>query len=378
MRILHLVSDEKFINSAKSLFDKAGVKCVWLLGQTNVKVSHISNHDVFLKAFYYSKLYLSIINGEEWDLVFVHGLSPEHQWAIHNFKGNAKLHLLSWGYDIYSLPKMKKYLYSNSTLEILKILKEKEFLNKIKIILFRLFWFKKFGFAHFVSKLSVLSRFSYFSSPIPQDFELLKITYKREIKAEYIRFNYSPFLPNLNYKDHRKEINYLLGHNASFGNNHLDAINFIKKQKPNFEKIYLPLSYGGNDEYRRIIIDKGTKIWGEKFKPIINFLPIKDYQKILDSVNIAVFAHTRQQALGNIISLLYGGSIVFLNPTNRVFDFFNENNVKIFNLNTDNVEEALESYSIQNVIHAREFIDEYFGEKKLLENITKIFEIVSY
>lgn len=368
MEILHLVSDEKFINSAQVLFSNAGIKCSWLLGQSTSQIKFVKCDETFFQFPYYSKSYKAVLNNSRWEYILVHGLSPEHLWAVLNFKGNAKLHLLSWGYDIYSLPKLRKYLYSQKTVKLIRLIGETSLIARVKVLIHQLINFPNSGLAPFVPKIWVLKRFSYLSTPIPQDFNLLTSQYILNLK--YVRFNYGgSFMRRDNTNDSNDTINIILGHNAAFGNNHLDGIDFVVKQNLNFDRIYMPLSYGGNPNYIDFLVNKCENIWKDKYHPLTNFLPSNDYEAILGSVKVAVFAHTRQQALGNIISLLYNGSIIFLNPTNKIFDFLTENNVKVFNICTDSIEYALYEYTEDDINAARIFIESYFGENRLVENL---------
>ena len=89
--------------------------------------------------------------------------------------------------------------------------------------------------------------------------------------------------------------NILVGNSAHPENNHLDIAYKLKTINLSNRKIIVPLSYGDN-KYKKIILKKYKNIFGNKFKPLLDFISIKDYLNILKSCNICIMGHLRQQA----------------------------------------------------------------------------------
>jgi hypothetical protein len=56
----------------------------------------------------------------------------------------------------------------------------------------------------------------------------------------------------------------------------------------------------------------GQAIFGDKLVALTEFLPLADYQRLLAGIDIGIFNFRRQQALGNIITLLGLGRKVVL------------------------------------------------------------------
>lgn len=54
----------------------------------------------------------------------------------------------------------------------------------------------------------------------------------------------------------------------------------------------------------------GINLFGDNFILLTEFLSPEEYAKILANVDVAIFAHRRQQALGNILALIYIGKKV--------------------------------------------------------------------
>ncbi|WP_083234102.1 TDP-N-acetylfucosamine:lipid II N-acetylfucosaminyltransferase [Candidatus Marithrix sp. Canyon 246] len=75
--------------------------------------------------------------------------------------------------------------------------------------------------------------------------------------------------------------------------------------------MFVPLSYGDpKGVYIKEVISTGTKIFGDKFIPMTEFMDFDKYLNFLGSINITIFNHNRQQAMGNTITLLGFGKKV--------------------------------------------------------------------
>jgi len=106
-------------------------------------------------------------------------------------------------------------------------------------------------------------------------------------------------------------VNILLGNSATPTNCHFDALEKLAHLKDSNIRIYAPLSYG-NAAYADAVTQKANEIFGDKFIPMRDFMPADEYFKLLGSIDAAVMAHDRQQAMGNIVPLLYAGKRVYL------------------------------------------------------------------
>lgn len=139
---------------------------------------------------------------------------------------------------------------------------------------------------------------------IDGDYELVKKWYKA--KGKYFKCFIYP--SNLYKKmemlaSKREELYIQIGNSADSSNNHFEILSKLEKLKNKNIKLFCILSYG-DKIYAEKVIKYGEKIFKEKFIPIIEFMPFKDYMEFLSEIDIAIFAHKRQQGMGNITSLL--------------------------------------------------------------------------
>jgi len=64
---------------------------------------------------------------------------------------------------------------------------------------------------------------------------------------------------------------------------------------------------------------------GKHFLALTEFLPLNEYYRLISS-RVSVFMnHLRQQALGNILSLMYLGCNIIFNEENPLYHYFTRN-----------------------------------------------------
>ncbi|MBK8453868.1 MAG: TDP-N-acetylfucosamine:lipid II N-acetylfucosaminyltransferase [Thiofilum sp.] len=172
---------------------------------------------------------------------------------------------------------------------------------------------------------------------------------------------------------HDQSTNILIGNSADPSNNHEEILEKLVPYKNEDIKIYCPLSYGDQNHAKQII-EKGKAIFGEKFIPLTEFMPFDKYLELLANIDIAIFAHKRQQAMGNTISLLGLGKKVYMRNDITPWQTLSEMNLKIFNFDNIGSEENLTSLSSEQSLKNSEIIKNYFNKETLKSQLQKIFE----
>lgn len=172
---------------------------------------------------------------------------------------------------------------------------------------------------------------------------------------------------------HDQSTNILIGNSADPSNSHEEILERLVPYKNENIKIYCPLSYG-DKKHAKQIIEKGKAIFGEKFIPFTEFMPFDKYLELLANIDIAIFAHKRQQAMGNTISLLGLGKKIYMRNDITPWQTLSEMNLKIFNFDNIGSEETLTSLSLEQSLKNSEIIKNYFNEETLKSQLKKIFE----
>src|SRR5262249_55264963 len=112
-------------------------------------------------------------------------------------------------------------------------------------------------------------------------------------------------------------------------NQHFEILGSLAKFSERNIRIYAPLSYG-DSAYAQSVAAKGREVFGEKFIPLTKYLSPSEYTEFLSSIDIAVFNHSRQQAMSNTISLLGFGKKVFIRSDVAQWDRFRKLGIAIF------------------------------------------------
>ncbi len=249
-----------------------------------------------------------------------------------------KVYWAIWGWDLYS----NNYISKDFKTKIIQ---------KIKKIIFP-------KIKHFITYLE-------------KEYLLAKKYYN--IKDGY--YHECIMYPSNLYKDfsitnlEKDSVNIQVGNSASWSNNHLYIFNKISIFKSDNVKIFLPYSYGENYKYHSIL-DEGKKIFGEKLIPMTKLLCLEEYIKFQNSIDIAIFAHDQQEAMGNIITLLSMGKKVYISPKTTSWDFFLDKGIKVYDIKDINLSLLEEKVGIEN----RKKIKEYFSKENYIKQLKNIFE----
>jgi dTDP-N-acetylfucosamine:lipid II N-acetylfucosaminyltransferase len=277
------------------------------------------------------------------DKIIIHGILNKEMWLILFFQPwiLKKIYWLVWGGDLYY------------------------FVNKSKNI--KSYLFEKLVI-HFVIK-----NIAYIVTPVKGDYELSKKRYGA--KGKWI--NCLWYLSNIYHKTSEKKItnkknsnkvNILMGNSAHETNNHSELFEILLPYKNKDIIIHCPLSYGPQ-EYASKITAIGKRQFGEKFIPIFKFMSFTEYQQFLKKIDIVLYGHKRQQALGNTISLLYMGKKVYMRNDVSQWDLYKNLKIKIYNKDLFNLTKISKTIAQKNT----SIVEGYFSEEKLIEQWTHIF-----
>lgn len=161
-------------------------------------------------------------------------------------------------------------------------------------------------------------------------------------------------------------INIQIGNSADSSNNHFEILDKLLPFKNQNIKIYAPLSYGDQAHAKKVIA-KGKELFGDKFIALTEFMPFEQYLQFLGSVDIAIFNHERQQAMGNTITLLGLGKTVFIRSDTTQWQFFKDKNIKVYDsIKLDSIDKK---EHLDNILKVKE----YFSEETLIKQYSEIF-----
>jgi hypothetical protein len=118
------------------------------------------------------------------------------------------------------------------------------------------------------------------------------------------------------------------------------------------------------------VVQEGKRLFGDRFVPLLDFMSIDKYRKILAQVDIAVFAHRRQQAMGNTISLLGYGKTVYMRDDVTPWQTFKDKGITVHALDTLSLKLQDPEVSEQNKAAVRK----HFSRDVLVSQLKSIFQ----
>lgn len=166
------------------------------------------------------------------------------------------------------------------------------------------------------------------------------------------------------------QVNIQIGNSADPINHHQQVFEQLIKLdvQKRVSKIYCPLSYG-NPIYAAEIKKLGKAMFGDKFYPLMDFMPLEQYNQILDEIDIAIFAHNRQQAMGNTINLLGRGKTVYMRDDTSSYALLTKLGIKVCSLD----DLSLDVLPCEVAITNNQRVRNYFSEDNLVKQLKDIF-----
>lgn len=331
-KILHLVHpDHKFIDYIVNYFER-------LHPQKNQYLVGTKEHEIDFKSLVknFSLVQFAPENSNEysnflapWDsysAIITHSLDPFRATLIETIPKHIKVGWTLFGYEFYDIfPEIKHKVYAPETK---KLFLPQNIRWKIANTLFYKNLNKLIG--RDIPPIIIergMKRIDFFGGLIEEEANLIKETLNLKYEWKPFTFyNIEDFLDGISINSIANGENILLGNSSTPTNNHFEIFKKLASQELGNTKVIVPLSYG-NKEYQTKIISHGYRFLGQSFRPLTTFFEKKDYNKVLLSCNIAIMNHIRQQAIGNIISLIWFGSKVYLNRKNPTTDYLKRLNV---------------------------------------------------
>lgn len=384
MRVLHLLHDDKFTDYIIDIFEKCNQgQNVYLVGTYN-NFSKFSKSEKQIFANYNTENYDDLLR-QHYDLVIIHFLDSNKAKVLQKLSHEPPVCWLMWGGDFYEsgLCPNVTGLYQTETLRILKKSKSRAQGNLIMQIarkLKHLFGQKKIVPPGDVKNTlrNAIPRIDFIGTVIPDEFNLLQNL--KGFRAEQVFFSYATIehllSQNLDLQIGEKANSILIGNSNTATSNHMDVFKKIKDLHV-FDQVIVPLSYGGDAIYRDQITFRGRQIFKDRFVPLETFITPQEYRNLLLQCSVAIFNHNRQQAVGNIILMVYLGAKVFLSEESLVYSYLKQSGVKVFSFQKELNSKSLKPLDMKEKIWNRERLLNIYGTKPVEKKVKDLLQTVS-
>ncbi|MGQ1785704.1 TDP-N-acetylfucosamine:lipid II N-acetylfucosaminyltransferase [Saccharicrinis sp. GN24d3] len=374
--ILHIASDEKFINAANLIFEKAfpgSNKFLIPLSRFQKEMKYVDpkpNVDRINKSSHtVGHLAKQTLN---YDCIFLHGFTELNCEVYLASPVKDKIIGLLWGAELYVDRYLPGYPLTGDLTSALN-LKEprKSFKEQLKDLI-RKVVYKKIETVADSPKLAAAT-ISYLATLYREECDFFKEKKILSEECKFFPFCYYPleYINQGNEKATIKGNDILLGNSASDTNNHLEAFVMLKNIGIGNRKLVVPLSYGSK-VYADYVQKIGDETFNGNFNPLRTFMPLEDYNRILQSCGVVVMNHYRQQAVGNIVMMLWLGSKVYLNESSTFYCYLKRIGIIVFSIDKDfRIEnpEVLDNLQFDDVHHNRQVLKKTIGLQQIVDNL---------
>lgn len=367
--ILHLVNDEKIINRTIDLFEASfpgDNLFVVFCKRANYKyirpsVNVISAREFLVRQndFCISSILIHLLNTHK--IHFINKLALK----------KVPVYWIIWGADLYNRllqPKGFELLYSQSKYQQGK---------RVMRILYS-------PISYIQNKLRVTETIRFIKDKVDylvtdtteNDYDIFLRYYPEMKDKKWKDFFYYPIDEILGeelMRSNSQGRNILIGNSASLTNNHEYAMNVLSRLDVGESQVIMPLSYSGKKRYKETVIQAGNLYWGDKFRPLLDFMPLQDYNALLIGVGVAIYGNWRQEAIGNIVIVLYLGAKVFISYRNPVLEWARNHGLIVFELEKMTQSELDTPLSEEEKQHNREILLNLYNKKRLSELISHLF-----
>lgn len=382
-KILHIATDEKFINNANLLFEECFPKnnqFYIIVANCDNDLIHVSETENIKKVSQDIKSIKKLARSlNESNTVVVHGLFYHSSVLVNSLNPKIKVVWILFGKEFHENPIFRNQtrLYGAKTLNVLygNSLQHKLILFVKQIFRDSNYFFRYRTFGPYTETYKASKRVDFLGILFKEEFNLIASKIENK-NLEFFKFSYYPIeqmVSNINSKV--KGSNILLGNSSNITGNHLDVLDVLSEIGIGERKIICPLSYG-NDRSASIIKEYGTTLFKNNFVPLMDFMPLHKYNSYLEQCGIVIMNNFRQQAVGNIMTMLWMGAKVFLDERNTHYWYLKRLNIHVFSIKNDIYDaNAFKLLSEEEIAHNRSVIISEIGKKQLLKDLNSISDI---
>lgn len=336
---LHILQDQKIINRTISFFEEVFPKenkYIVLLDENKQDGVYVKNNPLsaIYCIHYNDKAFWEII-GELglYETIIVHYLFNDAIKFINSIS-HPNIYWIEWGGDLYNCLLARKGF---------KLYRDKKLVYKLchpNIPYFLSNLIYKYKNEKLFKQIdNAIKKIRYIlPDSTPDEYPLLLKYYPEYTFLKHKDFFYYPIQEILGdlINEQAKGNSIVIGNSCSFTNNHPYVFDLLK-DICHERDIIVPLSYSGNTRYKEFLINKGRKYWGDLFIPILDYMPLKEYNKLLLKANTFIFGNLRQEAVGNMVIAMFIGARIFIDSYNPMYEYY-----KSLGLHINKLEEITE------------------------------------
>ena len=379
MKILHLATDDKFLDHAFPVFEKVFPNAndvIVFAPQKPLRYVKLTPNYIATSrsSFFNKKPKLAQENYQNYDLIVFHSLEPSIYPELQSIPSETPTVWLGWGFDYYSDLLSDIPLFLEKTKALPVSLSGNDIRRRVSSIVKAIIRALRMP----TVKIKAIERISIFAPVLPSEYDLVAQSRKWKHFPEFVAWNYGTMEDNFVKGFEGASITgnaILVGNSATFTGNHIEALDLLHQFGVQGRQIIVPLSYG-NKQYAQKLTEVGNSYFGDNFEPLMDFMLIEDYVASIKKCGYVIMNHVRQQAVGNIVIMLYLGARVFVRQENPVYAFFKDMGVSLSTVQELEVNPALLQTTLSEAEREsnRKFVSDYWSRDRAYEHTKKLVE----
>jgi len=372
---LHLFQDQKIINRTISFFEEVfpgeNIFVVFLDSRhtDGIYVKNNPDHNVFC-VHYNQKAFWDIVGDiNSYESIIVHFLYGD-AISFLNLISHPNIYWIEWGADLYQgLLERKGY----------KIYRDKKNMlvctfQKIPYPLSIIYDIFRREILYYRMNKAIKKCRYFVPDSTPDEYQLLLDYYPKYSFLTLKQFFYYPIQEILGplYGETCNGDAIFVGNSCSFSNNHTYIFDKLLSAGIT-NRIIVPLSYSGSQKYRELVLTYGTRCFGEKFYPLLDFMPLNEYNKVFLTARSFVFANLRQEAVGNMIIAMYLGGRLFLEKDNPMYNYYVNLGLCLNSIDDLSVDLVNKPLSFEEIENNRLILGRMYSDNRMKELIRTTF-----
>lgn len=367
---LHFFLDEKVVNDTIENFELVfpNENLYVVLSKDGTAKFVKAHKNTLLLSYKSTELKQIINNSDSFDAIICHSMWYELAKIVKKIS-HPNITWIIWGVDLYEKMIYRKgfKLYFNEA-SLFKIRAQ-----RLPVCLYK-FFISIRDYIHFRTVVKANQKISNVVC-CKEDYDLMVNfypDYKRLLRKDFFYYPIEKMLDSETRSSFVSGKDVWVNNSANYNGNHVEVFQRLTRIEWD-GVVHTPLSYG-SCKYAKYVCEKGEKLLGNKFDPMMNFIPKHDYYKKFLGTNAFIFGHLRQCALGNIIIALYLGAKVYLFKENPLYHCFENMGIILFNIDDNLSKENLLSPLPDKLRQRnRELISKTYSHERLMKLIKENF-----
>ncbi len=366
--ILHLLTDEKFTDYVIRQFSEPGMQSEFVLIPSNNALHLVKLVDKCRIIEAGSSSFRELLDAlGSYTGVFLHGLFWA-EWQVPVLKSvpdHVKVAWACWGGEIYSSQESGYTFRAPATKLLLKV---RHLLKPSRQTL------------NWEVPKALYKRLDYCTTSIEEEYDYAKSFFQSDMRHVWYTYYSIEETVGALMDERCHGENVWLGNSASICNNHLDMLLLLARKKCRKQlagrKVITPLSYG-EPWMRSFVYKVGGFLFGNRFKPLLSFLPRNDYNALMLDCSTMMIGATEPLAQGNIITALWLGMRVYLSEKSMSYHFFKRIGAVVFSMEKDLSTFYFSSLTDEEVRRNREVLSRVYGKEHVRQGAKDLVRALS-